>query len=137
MDQSVIFLTNISDQEKTYLLSTSDCLIYTPKNEHFGIVPLEAMACGTPVVAMQSGGPIETVAPTVGKLVPHTSEKEEKNLVKNTAAAIEEILEDSQRYVAACKAHVRNNFSFGSFQAKLAQVVADLALPQKNKKKTR
>jgi hypothetical protein len=35
--------------------------VYTPDKEHFGIVPLEAMYAGTPVVAVNSGGPTETV----------------------------------------------------------------------------
>ena len=39
-------------------------MIYTPQNEHFGIVPLEAMARGCPVVACNSGGPLETVVHT-------------------------------------------------------------------------
>ena len=37
------------------------CLLYTPMEEHFGIVPLEAMSVGTPVIAVDSGGPKETV----------------------------------------------------------------------------
>jgi len=57
----VIFLRSPGDQEKVWLLRTSSCLIYTPAGEHFGIVPLEAMFCNTPVIAVNSGGPTETV----------------------------------------------------------------------------
>ena len=35
--------------------------MYTPKFEHFGIVPLEAMYCGAWVLAHKSGGPMESI----------------------------------------------------------------------------
>ncbi|KAI9871157.1 MAG: hypothetical protein M1830_003254, partial [Pleopsidium flavum] len=43
------------------LLNAARLLIYTPSQEHFGIVPLEAMLAGVPVLAANSGGPLETV----------------------------------------------------------------------------
>ena len=43
------------------LLDNATLLVYTPSNEHFGIVPLEAMLAGIPVLAADSGGPLETV----------------------------------------------------------------------------
>lgn len=57
----VIFRVSIDAKERDALLKYSTALIYTPENEHFGIVPLEAMRAGTPVIAVNSGGPIETV----------------------------------------------------------------------------
>ena len=57
----VIFLQSFSDSEKVWLLRESSCLVYTPAGEHFGIVPLESMYCRTPVIAVNSGGPTETV----------------------------------------------------------------------------
>lgn len=57
----VIFRTSISGAERGALLARATALLYTPDNEHFGIVPLEAMYAGTPVIAVASGGPLETV----------------------------------------------------------------------------
>lgn len=58
---SVIFMPSITSTRKNTLLELSSLLLYTPFNEHFGIVPLEAMLAGTPVLATNSGGPLETV----------------------------------------------------------------------------
>ncbi len=39
-----------------------------PGEEDFGIVPVEALACGAPVIALRAGGAVETVTPAVGEL---------------------------------------------------------------------
>lgn len=122
---SVKFCTNITDGEKVGLLGGADCLIYTPMNEHFGIVPLEAMACGTPVVAMKSGGPLETVPSSTGLLVDHGPGQAEK-LVANTAEALDAVLKNQPKYVNECKQHIRRNFSFEAFQRQLDAVCLDL-----------
>ena len=57
----VLFLLSVPAQLKYTLLETARLLIYTPSNEHFGIVPLEAMIAGVPVLAANSGGPLETI----------------------------------------------------------------------------
>jgi alpha-1,3/alpha-1,6-mannosyltransferase len=62
-DTQVFFVQNFSDLQRRALLTSPStiALLYTPSNEHFGIVPTEAMACGLPVLATNTGGPIETV----------------------------------------------------------------------------
>ncbi len=59
----VIFLLNFTTRQRQYLLHSprSICFLYTPGNEHFGIGPVEAMACGLPVIACTSGGPTESL----------------------------------------------------------------------------
>ncbi|KAJ6417100.1 hypothetical protein OIU84_002904 [Salix udensis] len=61
VSSQISFITSCSTAERNKLLSQCLCVIYTPKDEHFGIVPLEAMAAHKPVIACNSGGPVETV----------------------------------------------------------------------------
>jgi alpha-1,3/alpha-1,6-mannosyltransferase len=60
-DIEVLFLLSVPGQMKTMLLEAATLLLYTPSNEHFGIVPLEAMLAEVPVLAVNSGGPLETI----------------------------------------------------------------------------
>ncbi|KAJ5599511.1 hypothetical protein N7450_000578 [Penicillium hetheringtonii] len=57
----VLFLLSVPTTFKDTLLAQSKLLLYTPINEHFGIVPVEAMHAGLPVLASNTGGPLETI----------------------------------------------------------------------------
>lgn len=58
--ENVEFLGRVSDKAKWDLLANCKALINTQK-EDFGIVPLEVMASGKPVIAYKAGGALETV----------------------------------------------------------------------------
>jgi glycosyltransferase involved in cell wall biosynthesis len=51
----------IPDVEVKRHFQAASVLLYTPHLEPFGLVALEAMASGTPVVAVAEAGPLETV----------------------------------------------------------------------------
>lgn len=51
----------ISDDELVQLYNQARLVVYAPYLEPFGLVPLEAMSCGTPVVAVNEGGVRESV----------------------------------------------------------------------------
>ncbi|MBF0485347.1 MAG: glycosyltransferase family 4 protein [Candidatus Omnitrophica bacterium] len=57
----VKFLTKVSDHEMLKLYQNSFAVLFTPFNEDWGFIPLEAMACGKPCVAVNRGGPRESV----------------------------------------------------------------------------
>jgi glycosyltransferase involved in cell wall biosynthesis len=74
---TVEFLGWRSDAEVREMYASCRAVIF-PGEEDFGIVPLEAMACGKPVIAYGKGGALETVVP-LRRLRPGDPAPEEPN----------------------------------------------------------
>lgn len=53
------------------VLASCDALVHAGDQETFGLIAIEAMACGLPVVAVAAGGMKELVDETVGMTIPH------------------------------------------------------------------
>ncbi len=71
LSDQVRFLGRVPRDDVPALIREADAVVCTPWYEPFGIVPLESMACGTPVVAANVGGLGDTVVDGVtGLLVP-------------------------------------------------------------------
>eukprot|EP00924_Labyrinthula_sp_SR-Ha-C_P000543 snap_masked-scaffold_27-processed-gene-2.23-mRNA-1 protein AED:0.00 eAED:0.00 QI:0/-1/0/1/-1/1/1/0/467 len=64
--------------------------VFPSHNEPFGMVFIECMACGTPVIGAKSGGPIDFVTDDVGALVEESEDKDV--LSERFAAKIKEAL---------------------------------------------
>jgi len=80
----------VSDEELVNLYNKATVFAYAPRLEPFGFTPLEANACGTPVVAVAEGGPRETIKTDInGILVEHDP--------RQMGAAIHALLKDEQR----------------------------------------
>jgi glycosyltransferase involved in cell wall biosynthesis len=63
---------SIDDNELVDILNRATAMVYAPCLEPFGLAPLEANACGLPVVAVAEGGVRETIIDGVnGLLVQH------------------------------------------------------------------
>lgn len=59
--KNVEFLGDVDDKELVKLYQNCRALIFPASMEDFGIVPVEAMAAGKPVIALAEGGVLETV----------------------------------------------------------------------------
>lgn len=109
--ERVTFCRTISGEDKCRWLDASLAVLYTPANEHFGIVPLEAMHAQRPVIAVNSGGPTESIVDGVtGLLVPGEPEA--------FAAAMLRLVREPElraRMGAAGQARVARLYSLESF----------------------
>lgn len=81
------WLGRVDDLARVY--QRAELLVMPSRQEGLGIVALEAMACGTPVVARECGGIDRILAESGGGLVTKTSEA--------FAKAVEDLLTDSDR----------------------------------------
>jgi glycosyltransferase involved in cell wall biosynthesis len=59
--RGVIFRGSLTRRELVSAYQAAAVAVFAPHQEEFGIAPLEAMACGVPVVAWREGGLVETV----------------------------------------------------------------------------
>jgi len=87
----VVFRGRLAAAEVAAVMRSSDAVVCAPWYEPFGIVPVEAMACGIPVIGTAVGGLLDTVCHgATGLLVPPQSPDA-------LARAIDKLLGDPMR----------------------------------------
>ena len=77
--ENIEFLGQLTDRELLGYYQKSQAVIF-PQEEDFGLVPLEAQACGKPVIAFRGGGALETIIE--GKTGEFFSPQTSKALIK-------------------------------------------------------
>lgn len=118
----VTFMRSIPLKEKVALLRKATCLLYTPPNEHFGIVPIEAMICKTPVIGLASGGLLETVAHDETGYLSQDNPSEFAEYMKK-------FIEQPKLKTVMGEAgerRVKNKFSFETFSNRLEHIVDNI-----------
>jgi glycosyltransferase involved in cell wall biosynthesis len=118
--RTVEFLGRRDDGEIAELYRRCRALLF-PGLEDFGIVPLEAMASGRPVIAYAAGGALETVVP-LGSKEP-TGIFFHEQTVESLMGAIRRFEDAAHRFVpATLRAHAEQ-FDRPRFKAKMATYV--------------
>ncbi|KAL4974748.1 hypothetical protein BDW66DRAFT_139181 [Aspergillus desertorum] len=121
----VLFLPSVSSAFRDTLLAKSSLLLYTPVNEHFGIVPIEAMRAGIPVLASNTGGPLETIVEGKTGWLRHAGD------VPAWTRVIENVLfemgaDELERMSAAAKERVEAEFSLRAMGEKLEGEIREM-----------
>ena len=98
--ERVRFLGPVDRHEVPAVLADCDVVVCVPWYEPFGIVPLEAMACGRPVVGSDVGGLKDTVVPGV------TGERVQPRRPDELAKVLAGLLADVDRRAAYGRAGV-------------------------------
>ncbi|TID13871.1 hypothetical protein CANINC_004818 [Pichia inconspicua] len=125
----VVFLKSIDTNLKNALLKKCDLLLYTPTNEHFGIVPIEAIRMGKLVLADSTGGPLETIVNYFEDKNNYTGFTVTADVVKwKDVLELVKGLSDSELKKVSERAIARVNkkFSFDAMKANLVRILDDM-----------
>ena len=117
------FVGRVDDATLLDLMRRARGLLF-PGVEDFGILPVEAMGCGLPVVALGAGGALDSVVPGVTGLhvVPDSSAyDDEASAFADALRQFDEISFDA----AAIRTHAEW-FAEDKFRARMQDVVADV-----------
>lgn len=118
----VLFLRSCTARAKYLLLKHSAVVLYTPEREHFGIVPVEAMTFGVPVVAVNNGGPVESIG--VGDVYGFLRPSDPSAFAEAIEAALDE--DTSYRVGQNAAQRAQMVFGIGAFAQKLSTQLEEL-----------
>lgn len=116
VEDQVRFLGYVSDEELPGLYASVDLFVLLSTYEGFGLVLLEAMAAGTPVVAADRGGIPTAVADQTGLLVSRD--------VEAVSAAVERYIDDPE-YRSNCAQGARRHAENLSWDSVASAVTAE------------
>jgi glycosyltransferase involved in cell wall biosynthesis len=118
----VIFHGSLDNRQLAVLLGKAKLFLHGSVAEPFGMAPLEAIACNTPVIAHRSGGPVEFVNDSCGLLLDTLSEKKWCRAIDDFLVR----LKTDQDYFSNVAAQARK-FSWDMTLAPALQLIAGAA----------
>lgn len=113
------FAGHLSTQEVRAMLSQSDVFVSSSIMENFGVAIAEALACGLPVVATESGGPQEYMTELTGRVVQHDS--------RSLAKAVKDVIENLSGYdPIEIRSFSKSRFDFAVVGLQVSAIYSEL-----------
>lgn len=114
--KNIKFLGQQEQEKLCKLYNIADVVVVPSREEAFGLVAIEALACGTPVIASKEGGMKEFIKPDVGMLI-------NKDDIKSLAIEIKRVLNKKVMFNSEFIAeYAKENYSQSNFIKKLLKI---------------
>lgn len=114
--KSVHFIGHRSQGTLKKLYNIADVFAMPSRMEAFGLVAIEALACGTPVVCSETGGMKDYITPKVGRLIKSEDFEE-------LSKALIDVINNPEEYNRTeLEKYVKENFSQEKLMNKLVQI---------------
>ena len=109
LEKEVILTGLIADEDLPAVFSGACLKVFVPHNEGFGLVVLEAMSCGTPVVAYRAGGAVAEVVGEAGIIT-------ESNDIDTLTEAVGRVVSDRELQVEMRKKGLAQAQKFNRYE---------------------
>ena len=106
------------------LLASADVLVHAGEHETFGMIFIEAMACGIPVIGMRSGAVAELIDEEVGRIA------EPGNIISLKRTIVDVFEQDRSAMGAAARRRIEQRYSWESTFSQQLECYARLHRPR-------
>ncbi|MCK5160614.1 MAG: glycosyltransferase family 4 protein [Candidatus Aureabacteria bacterium] len=119
LKEAVRFIGKVNNEKIPFWMNIGDVLVLPSLFESFGVVLIEALSCGTPVISTYCGGPEDIINEKVGILVPVRD-------VRKLAEAIKSVLVNKYKYEPnRLRQYVKENFDYNVISGQIVRLYED------------
>ena len=120
VDERVVFMGRCERSLIREVYLESDCFVLPSRYETFGVVYIEALACGLPVIATRCGGPEDIVNDNIGLLI-------EKENIDELSKALDFMYLHRDKFSSLeCVDYIKKNYSQDAIVLELEKVYSEI-----------
>lgn len=118
--RNVVFMGDQNHEALRKIYSSADVCVVPSREEAFGLVALEAIACGTPVIATKEGGMADFITKDVGILI-------EKENIEQLAKEVNRVLSGEKKFdTKYLQSYAKENYSQENLMNQLIEIYEEV-----------